>query len=183
MDNAALQALSERPGSLNLAVVQDVTCDIAGNLEFVDRHTTIDNPYYVGQHGILISSIDILPTELPIDSSRHFSDCILPYVKRLISPNKTQVADDEVQRSLERAAIVRAGDLQADHAWLQDSVDKWRKKPAQTSANLASSSQGGKVLLLGSGMVAGPAVEVFCARSDVKLAVGESHLCLEEPSS
>ena len=35
-----------------------------GNLEFMDRHTTIDQPYYEGPGGIVISSIDILPTEL-----------------------------------------------------------------------------------------------------------------------
>jgi hypothetical protein len=35
-----------------------------GGLEFVDRHTTIDAPYFVGQGGVLISTTDILPTEL-----------------------------------------------------------------------------------------------------------------------
>ena len=35
-----------------------------GNIEFMDRHTTIDSPYFEGPGGILVSSIDILPTEL-----------------------------------------------------------------------------------------------------------------------
>lgn len=30
----------------------------------MDQFTTIDNPYFEGPGGILISSIDILPTEL-----------------------------------------------------------------------------------------------------------------------
>jgi hypothetical protein len=51
-------------GSQKLVAVQDITCDIAGNLEFVNQHTTIDKPYFEGTGGILMSSIDILPTEL-----------------------------------------------------------------------------------------------------------------------
>jgi hypothetical protein len=37
---------------------------LQGGLEFVDRHTTIDSPYAEGPGGILISTIDILPSEL-----------------------------------------------------------------------------------------------------------------------
>lgn len=35
-----------------------------GGLEFVDQFTTVDNPYFEGPGDILISAIDILPTEL-----------------------------------------------------------------------------------------------------------------------
>lgn len=53
------------PGGVpKLAAIQDVTCDMKGNLEFIDRHCTIDLPHYVGPAGILISTVDILPTEL-----------------------------------------------------------------------------------------------------------------------
>ena len=48
----------------SLCAIQDVTCDLKGNLEFVDRHTTIDKPYFEGPGGMLISTVDILPTEL-----------------------------------------------------------------------------------------------------------------------
>lgn len=47
-----------------MVAVQDITADLKGNLEFVDRHTTIDRPYYEGPGGMLVSVVDILPTEL-----------------------------------------------------------------------------------------------------------------------
>lgn len=59
--NTLLERCYGRP---KLAAIQDVTCDLGGNLEFVDRHTTIDQPYFEGPGGILISTVDILPTEL-----------------------------------------------------------------------------------------------------------------------
>jgi alpha-aminoadipic semialdehyde synthase len=55
---------STETGSTQLVAVQDITCDIEGSLEFVDAHTTIDQPYFEGPGGILVSSVDILPTEL-----------------------------------------------------------------------------------------------------------------------
>lgn len=66
-------------GEPRLAAIQDVSCDLKvcrtggiawgqaddqGGLEFVDRHTTIDAPYFEGLGGVLISTTDILPTEL-----------------------------------------------------------------------------------------------------------------------
>ena len=77
------------------------------------------------------------------------------------------------QETLDRATIVRAGALTADHQWLQPRVDELRggSSAADTPAGQARQQ---KVLLLGSGLVAGPAVEVFAARSDVRLVIGES---------
>ena len=62
-------------GEMRLAAIQDVSCDIKvsrpfakahvqGGLEFIDRHTTIGSPYFEGPGGMLISTTDILPTEL-----------------------------------------------------------------------------------------------------------------------
>jgi len=67
--------LASSDGELRLAAIQDVSCDMKvsyrydwangkGGLEFVDRHTTIDQPYFEGPGGMLISTTDILPTEL-----------------------------------------------------------------------------------------------------------------------
>lgn len=37
---------------------------IQGGLEFADRHTSIDAPYFEGPARILVSTTDILPTEM-----------------------------------------------------------------------------------------------------------------------
>jgi alpha-aminoadipic semialdehyde synthase len=77
------------------------------------------------------------------------------------------------------------------HEWLREKVDAWRKEQSTTSSSTftpdtstppdskkpSKHDQGllrtKRVLLLGSGMVAGPAVEKIAERSDVKLVVGE----------
>lgn len=133
----------------------------------MDRHTTIDQPSFEGPGGILISTTDILPTELPTDASTHFSSRILPYVQRVLSQARPQ---DEIQHSIERAMIVSDGRLREQHTWLSEQVSAWR----QTSERRSKKK---KVLLLGSGLVAGPAVEVFAARGDVELAIG---MCLAD---
>ena len=65
MSNTDLDNLINRgAGQSKMVAVQDVACDLHGGLEFLDRHTTIDEPYWEGPGGLLISSTDILPTEL-----------------------------------------------------------------------------------------------------------------------
>jgi alpha-aminoadipic semialdehyde synthase len=142
-----------------------------GGLEFVDRHTTIDQPSFEGPGGVLISTTDILPTELPTDASNHFSSRILPYVQRLLTWSEP---GDEVDTSIRRAKIVDRGQLTDKHAWLEKQVTTWRGASYQTDRNTNTAKVGVKkrVLLLGSGLVAGPAVDVFVARGDVQLVIG-----------
>ncbi|WWC89390.1 uncharacterized protein L201_004313 [Kwoniella dendrophila CBS 6074] len=177
--------LSESGDKQKLVAVQDITCDKEGTLEFVNQFTTIDQPYYEGPGGMLISSIDILPTELAADASAHFSSKILPYVKRAlfaeVEGNKS--AEDD---TLQKAKIVERGELLEPHSWLLPKVESWRSSDPSTAAVSAisqdgftkASGSGGKkkILLLGSGLVAGPAVEVFAARADVQLAIASNNL-------
>nr|XP_019046253.1 alpha-aminoadipic semialdehyde synthase [Kwoniella bestiolae CBS 10118]OCF25183.1 alpha-aminoadipic semialdehyde synthase [Kwoniella bestiolae CBS 10118] len=153
-----------------LVAVQDITCDKEGGLEFVNQFTTIDEPYFEGPGGILISSIDILPTELAADASAHFSSKILPYVRMALFPD-TEGDKAGEEDTLQRAKIVDRGELLEPHRWLLPRAEAW-------SSNIKGVRQGTKkkVLLLGSGLVAGPAVEVFAARSDVHLAVASNNL-------
>lgn len=80
-------------GNERLMLVSDISCDPGGSIEFFARSTTIDRPCYqydpiqgreVSDHidsiGVTMLGVDILPTELPADSSRHFGNvlsCIL----------------------------------------------------------------------------------------------------------
>lgn len=104
----------------------------------------------------------------------------------------------EVDEALARATIAEGGALKEKHEWLWDLVDAHRNSAPQTS--VAAQPQLGKVqsenelveekktanqslrpepsktvLMLGSGMVAGPAVEEICRRKDVRLVLGKLH--------
>ncbi|WVQ99333.1 hypothetical protein IAU59_006466 [Kwoniella sp. CBS 9459] len=186
MSNTDLESLiNSAGGKQKLVAVQDVTCDKEGGFQFVDQFTTIDEPYSEGPNGILISSIDILPTELAADASTHFSSKILPLVRRALLPDSKE--GDAVQETdtLERAKIVDDGRLTADHQWLGERVEAWQaesssmssERSVSTTAKQPRAARGKKkVLLLGSGLVAGPAVEVFASRPDVHLAIASNNL-------
>jgi len=133
----------------------------------------------------MVSTIDILPTELGSfgpdsarsqaddaakDASEHFSKCLMPYMKQLAAGSPK---DSVIKDTLERATIVRAGALSAPHEWLQSRIEEHRSSEIGSSSKATAGKR--KVLLLGSGLVAGPAVEVFAARPDVHLIIGASH--------
>nr|XP_019010907.1 alpha-aminoadipic semialdehyde synthase [Kwoniella pini CBS 10737]OCF49688.1 alpha-aminoadipic semialdehyde synthase [Kwoniella pini CBS 10737] len=160
-----------------LVAVQDITCDKEGGLEFVDQFTTIDNPYFEGPGGMLISSIDILPSELAADASSHFSSKILPYVRRALFPDSQgdKAAEED---TLNKAKIVEQGKILEPHSWLLPKVEAWKSSVTNghSSNSTDATSQPKKILLLGSGLVAGPAVEVFAARPDVHLSIASNNL-------
>jgi hypothetical protein len=80
-----------------LLLISDISCDIFGSIEFLDRATTIDNPCYqydpiVGREssmggadrGITMMGVDILPTELPVESSTHFGNGVSDMLDELV---------------------------------------------------------------------------------------------------
>ena len=141
-------------------------------------------------------SVDILPASLPLDASVHFSGVFLPYLERLVGQYIGE-RDDGVDEALERATIAEGGGLKEKHRWLQSAVDAFyetegRKKGVFTPSAGAGDAapkvvvdkgkremQSGvlrkkRVLMLGSGMVAGPAVDAIAKRGDVQLLIGLS---------
>jgi alpha-aminoadipic semialdehyde synthase len=137
-------------------------------------------------------SVDILPASLPLDASKHFSKVFLPYMESLIE-NYTSGHCDEYASALDRATIAANGQLVGKHNWLQGSVDKLYTSAAAQAKTAHKESvppivkvtpeadkpvaQPGivkkkKLLMLGSGMVAGPAVDEIAKRADVQLLIG-----------
>jgi len=171
-----------------LAAVGDISCDIGGGLEFVSRATTLDSPSY-DVNGVTVVAVDILPASLPRDASIHFSEKLLRYVRSAVNAYKGIKGEDvEASDALKRATIGSEGRLQPGHEWLAEKVEAWRaaqaertesKRPASANDDRMRLERVGerkkRVLVLGSGMVAGPAVDELASRSDVKLIVGECH--------
>lgn len=150
---------------------------IQGGLEFMSRASTISEPFFrhrpptLPAHlpSIQIMSVDILPSSLPLDASQYFCRVLMPYLKAVIREYRGQSVGKEYSEALTRATVARDGQLQGIHAWLEDPLEKWR----QSAAKLEGTARKKKVLMLGSGMVAGPAVQELCKRSDIELVVGQ----------
>lgn len=62
----------------------------------MSRATSIEDPFFyvdavhgkehkhAEEPGVQIMSVDILPSELPMESSQHFSDSLYPFIKELV---------------------------------------------------------------------------------------------------
>ena len=143
-------------------------------------------------------SVDILPTSLPLEASESFCKGVIPYVRSVagrygeLRKTGTRSAGEEesLNEALERATLASGGKLRKQHEWLYDMVGEHRKsEPGPTKSGGSVSSTGTtaqvcgikpppkkRILLLGSGMVAGPTVEEICRRKDVELVVGAFRL-------
>ena len=93
----------------------------------------------------------------------------------------------EYENALSRATFTSEGKLPDKHSWLLDLVEKWRSASASSTAarrpddiEAISATTAGdfihtkkKVLMLGSGMVARPAVDELSKRADDEPVVGQ----------
>ncbi|KAI6122567.1 Saccharopine dehydrogenase-domain-containing protein [Pisolithus croceorrhizus] len=188
-------------GPARFGTIGDISCDIEGGLEFMPRASTLSEPVFKHRPAFLpshlpavhIMSVDILPTSLPLDASNHFSGVLIPYLRALVREYRSVrgSASEEKQcqyeEALERATVAKGGQLVGKHKWLREPVEKWRSAAASSTALAMASSTGpapventvhGKknVLMLGSGMVAGPAVQEICKREDVELVVASNSI-------
>jgi alpha-aminoadipic semialdehyde synthase len=134
-------------------------------------------------------SVDILPSEIPLDSSQHFSGKLMPYLRSLVrSEAGRNLSPDDASHLevLRRGTIIEGGKLREPHAWLSSRLTG---PSTQTIANsnpenvaAPSTSEHGKrkyrVLILGSGMVAKPAVDHIASRKDIELIVGKSSVSI-----
>ncbi|KAJ7644034.1 Saccharopine dehydrogenase-domain-containing protein [Roridomyces roridus] len=192
MNNADLtEALTraESIGGARFTNIGDISCDPGGGLEFLPQSSTLSAPFYktrpsgLPSHlpSVQMMAVDILPASIPLDASEHFSTALMPYLESLIeSYQKGQTRT--LAPELERATIATGGKLTEKHEWLQNSVDKFRASESESTqvedGHVHIGSMGvlrkKKVLMLGSGMVAGPAVEHIARREDVDLLIASN---------
>ena len=160
-----------------------------GGLEFLPRSSTLSAPFFSIRPSpalppVTIMAVDILPTALPLEASTHFSSVLAPYLRTLISEYRGVPETDEGSQlrrtALERATVARGGKLSKEFEWLKEPLGTWATSQASTSTGsptaqkeAATPARKKRVLMLGSGMVAGPAIEAICKRPDVELVVGE----------
>ncbi|KAI9496686.1 Saccharopine dehydrogenase-domain-containing protein [Zychaea mexicana] len=182
MTNAQLRELQlrQKQGLVNkgrMMSLIDIVCDTRGAFECLSHSTNIEDGFYyydaingaehkdVEKDGIQIMGIDILPAELASDSSKHFSSVLYPHIKDLIHPKAESLIN--LPPMLAHATIADNGQLVGAHSSLESLLP-------QTNSGHGGSSSKRTVLLLGSGMVAGPLVQRLTQRSDVRVVVASN---------
>ncbi|KAH9840769.1 Saccharopine dehydrogenase-domain-containing protein [Rhodofomes roseus] len=195
---------AQQVGRGRFACVGDISCDIEGGLEFLPRSSTLSAPFFSIKPSpslppVTIMAVDILPTSLPLEASQHFSNVLTPYLRTLIDEYRgSSEPNDEAtmlrRAALDRATVAQGGELSKEFEWLKEPLGAWA---AGCKASIGPESPVGaagdathklglpagqvpprkkRVLMLGSGMVAGPAIEAICRRPDVELVVASNVL-------
>lgn len=116
-----------------LKVIGDVTCDPDGSIEATHIGTAIEDPVFVYNpttrtpemgfegEGVLIMSVDILPSELPRESSEAFGDALVNYVKQLAEADyNTSFETLDIPPAFKRALILHKGNLTPDFKYMTD---------------------------------------------------------------
>ncbi|KAF8953537.1 hypothetical protein BGZ52_008945 [Haplosporangium bisporale] len=188
MTTEQLKTIQSDPANkFRMLGIADISCDINGSFEFMSHATSIEDPFFYvdaihgKEHknteapGVQIMSVDILPSELPMESSQHFSDSLYPFIKELIRDNNSHPV-------LAGATIAADGHLTAAHQNLTKILHDTnaKEKLAKLKATLGSGTSSlstpkqKKVLLCGSGFVAGPLVDYLLRDPNVSLTIASN---------
>lgn len=110
---------------MSLRFLADITCDPSGSVEFMSKATTTERPFFsydpvtdtitddITSTGISVVSVEILPTELPRDSSGHFGAALMPLLPALLKTTGSNHPTDftDLPPELTRACIASHGEL------------------------------------------------------------------------
>lgn len=130
-------------GNRKLIGIADITCDIGGGIEWTEYATKIEKPFAMYDitngrmrdgldgDGVMMMTVDHLPSELAIESSQHFGEKLMPFLQTLTSvPLPLQVAD--LPTSLKGACIVSNGALAPAYEYIDRlRADKSRRSSGQ----------------------------------------------------
>ncbi|NQT77518.1 MAG: hypothetical protein HQ565_07370 [Bacteroidetes bacterium] len=123
-------------GKNKLLVIGDVTCDPDGSIQCTHKGTEIEDPVFVYNplteeatmgfegEGILDMAVDILPSELPRESSIAFSNALVGYVKAIAAADyDVSFADLDIPGPVKRAMILHQGKLTPDFEYIAEYLD------------------------------------------------------------
>jgi hypothetical protein len=117
-----------REPEFHMRVIADVSCDIRDPIPSTIRASTIENPFYgydpltetetppFDLTSITVMAVDNLPGELPRDASVDFGNMLMEKVL-------PSVIHGDEEGIIQRATIVRQGNLNTPFAYLQDFLE------------------------------------------------------------
>ena len=137
-----------------LQVVADISCDVGGSIEFLHRVTSIERPFFeydpirgkeiiddVSGDGITVSGVDILPSELPKESSEHFGDALLPYMRHIIKSSHGSVSGRvgaliDLPPEIRHACIASDGELTEGFKYIEALMTRQPQRQEQQELSI-----------------------------------------------
>lgn len=123
-------------GRPKLTVIGDITCDPDGSIEITHKGTDIADPVFVYNpftreptmghtgEGMLVMAVDILPSELPRDSSEGFSDVLMNFVKPISDCDFNESFEYlDLPKAIKKALILHQGELTPDYNYIEDHLN------------------------------------------------------------
>jgi len=120
-------------GEPRIKVLGDITCDPDGSIECTHKGTEIEDPVFVynpfnGEttmgfegEGILDMAVDILPSELPRESSIAFGDVLWKYIKGIATADYDSPFEElDLPGPIKKALILHKGELTPDFRYIKE---------------------------------------------------------------
>lgn len=168
-----------------LLAICDISADPGGSIEFMAECTTIDAPFCLydadyNRHsdnnfsgpGVLVCSIDNMPTQIPLEATDAFGNMLYPYIQDIVQSDATKPFEEENFDPVVSGAIIASnGKLTPNFEYIMDLRQKKRRESLIAQGNAAASKS---VLVLGAGYVAGPLVEYLTRDSNIHVTVASA---------
>lgn len=160
-----------------LVAICDISADPGGSIEFMKECTTIDHPFCLydaenhtnkesfGGNGVLVCSIDNMPTQLPREATEFFGGLLLPHVEEMAKLQASKEFSTQNINPIVKDAIITAnGKLTPNYEYIATLREK-----AKSHKQIISSNK--KVLILGAGYVSEPVVEYLSRDSNISITI------------
>ncbi|XP_075230422.1 lysine ketoglutarate reductase/saccharopine dehydrogenase isoform X2 [Lycorma delicatula] len=162
----------------------DISADPGGSIEFMNECTTINTPFCLYDAdrnkdtksfkgpGVLVCSIDNMPTQLPRESTDFFGDLVLPYAFDILQSDATKPLEDHnFIDSVHGAIIASNGKLTPDFQYIQELRNQRGRHKLNFSMD-SDAEQLKQILVLGAGHVCPPLVEYLHREENVQIKIG-----------
>jgi len=131
-----LRALDQGPSTPRLRVIGDLGCDVGGAIQCTVKCTEPGDPVFVydlataeaisgfNGNGPAILAVDILPSELPFESSEEFAKSLGPILPSLARADFEMAFEElKIPAEVARAVIVHKGELTPDFSHLVEHLN------------------------------------------------------------
>jgi alpha-aminoadipic semialdehyde synthase len=115
-----------------MIAIGDITCDIDGSIESTVKAAPIEDPIFVYDpvthdavsgyegRGMQMMTVDILPSELPRESSGHFSTALMPFIRKIVEADYSVPFEAlQLPQAIRKAVILHQGKLTPDYVYIR----------------------------------------------------------------
>ncbi|KAB0795235.1 hypothetical protein PPYR_12074 [Photinus pyralis] len=159
----------------------DISADPGGSIEFMNECTTIDTPFCLYDAdrnkdtksfkgpGVLVCSIDNMPTQLPRESTDFFGDLLMPFTPDILQSDASKPLDSHhFSPTIHGAIIASDGKLTPNFEYIRDLRESAIRSRQKESAQGKPEK---RVVIFGAGRVAAPLVEYLHRNPSIAITV------------